>query len=281
MLPLKSKHIIQYAKQGFIVKPLLHCLCMMADYNYTLRTIKTFEIIVSHSSSEEISQFMDGIKDRLINRLLQIVSDSKPNELKPDKMSQDLSSLSLKLLAKLGSVPRLYQQPIAVEGRLTLDRDLQQFQLVYADLQQNRKLKSSMFSAIEYSIEIFNKLLDQYYQCHILVSVEVVETAFNLLRGCLPLMLENLHPMSEKLIAVFSSLLSLHSKYITISPNLLSRIRDGVRSDITKLSENVTAELSCYGLTNYSKLFIKCLVVSLMERVLITREDYCIAEIAQ
>lgn len=51
MLPLKSKHIIQYAKQGFIVKPLLHCLCMMADYNYTLRTIKTFEIIVSHSSS--------------------------------------------------------------------------------------------------------------------------------------------------------------------------------------------------------------------------------------
>ena len=96
---------------------------MMADYNYTLRTIKTFEIIVSHSSSEEISQFMDGIKDRLINRLLQIVSDSKPNELKPDKMSQDLSSLSLKLLAKLGAVPRLYQQPIAVEGRVPHDRD--------------------------------------------------------------------------------------------------------------------------------------------------------------
>jgi hypothetical protein len=122
MLPLKSKHIIQYAKQGFIVKPLLHCLCMMADYNYTLRTIKTFEIIVSHSSSEEISLFMDGIKDKLINRLLEIVGDSKPSELKPDKMSQDLSSLSLKLLAKLGSVPRLYQQPINVESRLQQDR---------------------------------------------------------------------------------------------------------------------------------------------------------------
>jgi|JI61114C2RNA_FD_contig_61_2115959_length_2805_multi_2_in_0_out_0_2 hypothetical protein len=151
-------------------------------------------------------------------------------------MSQDLSSLSLKLLAKLGAVPRLYQQPIAVQGRLSQDRDEQQFQLVYSELRQNRKLKTSMFSAIEYSIEIFNKLLDQYYQCHILVSVEVVETAFNLLRECLPMMLEQLHPMSEKLIAVFSSLLSLHSKYITISPNLLSRIRDGVRCDITKLS---------------------------------------------
>jgi hypothetical protein len=95
---------------------------MMADYNYTLRTIKTFEIIVSHSSSEEISLFMDGIKDKLINRLLEIVGDSKPSELKPDKMSQDLSSLSLKLLAKLGSVPRLYQQPINVESRLQQDR---------------------------------------------------------------------------------------------------------------------------------------------------------------
>ena len=42
MLPLKSKHIIQFAKQGYIVKPLLHCLCLMSDYNYTLRTLKTF-----------------------------------------------------------------------------------------------------------------------------------------------------------------------------------------------------------------------------------------------
>lgn len=224
---------------------------------------------------------MDGIKDRLINRLLQIVSDSKPSELKPDKMSQDLSSLSLKLLAKLGAVPRLYQQPIAVQPRLSYDRDEQQFQLVYSELREHRKLKTSMFSAIDYSIEIFNKLLDQYYQCHILVSVEVVETAFNLLRECLPLMLEQLHPMSEKLIAVFSSLLSLHSKYITISPNLLSRIRDGVRHDTTKLSDGVTAELRRCGLNDYSKLFIRCLVVSLSERVLITREDYCIAEIAQ
>jgi hypothetical protein len=188
-------------------------------------------------------------------------------------MSQDLSSLSLKLLAKLGAVPRLYQQPINVEQRIQQDRtiDESQFQLVYHELKLNRKLKTSMFSAIEYSIEIFNKLLDQYYQCHILVSVEVVETAFNLLRECLPLMLEQLHPMSDKLIAVFSSLLSLHSKYITISPNLLSRIRDGVRSDITKLSEGVTIELIRCGLTVYSKLFIKCLIVSLSERVLITR----------
>lgn len=74
MLPLKSKHIIHFAKQGFIVKPLLHCLCLMSDYNYTLRTLKTFEIIISHSNAEEINSFLDGVKEKLINRLYQMVN---------------------------------------------------------------------------------------------------------------------------------------------------------------------------------------------------------------
>ena len=84
MLPLKSKHIIQFAKQGYIVKPLLHCLCLMSDYNYLLRTLKTFEIIISHSTADEISQFLNGVKDKLINRLFEmIVAEHKPNDLKP------------------------------------------------------------------------------------------------------------------------------------------------------------------------------------------------------
>jgi hypothetical protein len=170
MLPLKSKHIIQYAKSGYIVKPLLHFLCMMADYNYMLRTIKTFDIIVSHSTAEEIAVFMDGIKDKLINRLLEIVADSKIPDLKPDKMSQDLSSLSLKLLAKLGALPRLYQQPILMDPKHEKAIDINQFQLVYEDIKTYKKLKTSMFSCIEYSIEILTKLLGQYYQCHV-VSV--------------------------------------------------------------------------------------------------------------
>ncbi len=35
-----------------------------------------------------------------------IVSEHKPNDLKPDKINNDLSSLSLKLLAKLGALSR-------------------------------------------------------------------------------------------------------------------------------------------------------------------------------
>lgn len=35
-----------------------------------------------------------------------IVSEHKPNDLKPEKINNDLSSLSLKLLAKLGALSR-------------------------------------------------------------------------------------------------------------------------------------------------------------------------------
>lgn len=45
----------------------------MSDYNYLLRTLKTFEIIITHSSSEEINVFLEGVKDKLINRLFEMV----------------------------------------------------------------------------------------------------------------------------------------------------------------------------------------------------------------
>lgn len=35
-----------------------------------------------------------------------IVAEHKPNDLKPEKINNDLSSLSLKLLAKLGALSR-------------------------------------------------------------------------------------------------------------------------------------------------------------------------------
>ena len=108
MLPLKSKHIIHFARQGYIVKPLLHCLCLMSDYNYTLRTLKTFEIIISHSNAEEINSFLDGMKDKLIERLYHMVGECKVNDLKPEKINNDLSALSLKLLAKLGCLSRAH-----------------------------------------------------------------------------------------------------------------------------------------------------------------------------
>ena len=117
MLPLKSKHIIHFARQGYIVKPLLHCLCLMSDYNYTLRTLKTFEIIISHSNSEEISSFLDGMKDKLIDRLFYMVSECKVNELKADKINNDLAALSLKLLAKLGCLSRGRELPIGMKPK--------------------------------------------------------------------------------------------------------------------------------------------------------------------
>ena len=49
-----------------------------------------------------------------------IENEHKPSDLKPDKINNDLSSLSLKLLAKLGALsrnrdPPIVQQPKQVE----------------------------------------------------------------------------------------------------------------------------------------------------------------------
>lgn len=168
MLPLKSKHIIQFAKQGYIVKPLLHCLCLMSDYNYLLRTLKTFEIIISHSSAEEIAQFLDGVRDRLINRLFEMVSaEFKTNDMRFEKINNDLSSLSLKLLAKLGALSRNRDPPIALASAPTPNPELR---LVF-QREGEGVLSAGLINCVEYAIEVFLKLLDSYYQSIIFISM--------------------------------------------------------------------------------------------------------------
>lgn len=50
--------------------------------------------------------FLDGVKDKLIDRLYRMVNQCKTGDLKLDKITNDLSPLSLKLLAKLGALSR-------------------------------------------------------------------------------------------------------------------------------------------------------------------------------
>lgn len=62
--------------------------------------------------------FLEGVKDKLINRLFEmVISEFKSNDLKPEKINNDLSSLSLKLLAKLGALSRNRDPPIAISGK--------------------------------------------------------------------------------------------------------------------------------------------------------------------
>lgn len=39
-----------------------------------------------------------------------------------------------------------------------------------------------------------------------------------------------MHPLAEKIINVFAAILALSSKYLTISPTILSRIREQVKN---------------------------------------------------
>jgi hypothetical protein len=82
-----------------------------------------------------------------------------------------------------------------------------------------------MSNCIEYAIEVFHKLLDSYYQSIIFISMEMIEKSFELLANVLPVALRKMHPLAEKIINVFSAILALSSKYLTISPTILTRIR--------------------------------------------------------
>jgi len=55
--------------------------------------------------------------------------------------------------------------------------------------------------------------------------MEMIEKSFDLLIAILPLTLEKMSPLAEKIINVFAAILALSSKYLTISPTILTRIR--------------------------------------------------------
>lgn len=56
-------------------------------------------------------------------------------------------------------------------------------------MKDNKVLTLPIENCIEYSIEIFHKLLDSYYQSIIFISMEMIEKNFDLLLTILPLTL--------------------------------------------------------------------------------------------
>lgn len=102
--------------------------------------------------------------------------------------------------------------------------------------------------------------------------MELIEKSFDLLVSVLPLTLKKMDPLAEKIINVFTAVLALSSKYLTIAPSIQVRIREQVKNEIKNHAENVKKELKTCGLTEYCKFFLRSLVMNLNERVLITRE---------
>lgn len=81
MLPLKSKFLIQLAKSKIIAKPLINSL-LLTDCGFTLRTLKTLEIIIQTLSFDEVNYFLDDVKEDLLNKLYKILIDAKATDLK-------------------------------------------------------------------------------------------------------------------------------------------------------------------------------------------------------
>ena len=111
--------------------------------------------------------------------------------------------------------------------------------------------------------------------------MDMIERCFGLLKETLALTLPKMHPLSERIIGVFCCVLSLHSKYLTVSQSILQHIRSQIKTIITDLAENIKKELLNCGLNEYCRFFIKSLVTNISERVLITREDNFVKDFSE
>ena len=212
-----------------------------------------------------------------------MVSDCKINDLKLDKINNDLSPLSLKLLAKLGALSRNRELPLKMKEKDYANKEakLKELELVYKDIKTKKAFKVEMVDSIEYAIEIFHKILDPYYQSIVFITMDMIEQCFDLLKAVLPDTLSKMHPLSERIICIFFNILSLSSKYLTISQSILKHIRLQVKEIIASLTDGITSELLKCGLNDYCRFFIKSLIKNLSERVLITREDNFVKEISE
>ena len=123
-----------------------------------------------------------------------IVSEHKPNDLKPEKINNDLSSLSLKLLAKLGALSR--NRDIAINSKTKKGLpEVLDFKIQFEG-RRSEGIAIGMGDCIEYAIEIFHKLLDSFYQSIIFISMEMIENSFEVLVSVFPLALSKMHPLS-------------------------------------------------------------------------------------
>lgn len=77
-----------------------------------------------------------------------VVSEFKSNDLKPEKINNDLSSLSLKLLAKLGALSRNRDVPIEIASKKTPIEKEPDFEIIFKSFNESKKLTGSMTNCI-------------------------------------------------------------------------------------------------------------------------------------
>jgi hypothetical protein len=161
ILPLKSKNIITLSRSGQFIRPLINCLTLN-DPNYSTRAIRTLDIIFSHSSYEEIDQLLSGLKDTLIAILVDLIRQSRLSEIKNEN---DMTSYSLKLLAKMGAIHRLH--PDQPQLRTPLREPETPLRL--RDIDPEAPLDLDMLEVVHCAIDIFRRVLDTKYQSQLLV----------------------------------------------------------------------------------------------------------------
>ncbi len=63
-------------KSKLLAKPLVKCLSLF-DQSYTTRTLKIFDQIVGYNTQEDLMNFLEDVKDELIDKLYEILYEQK------------------------------------------------------------------------------------------------------------------------------------------------------------------------------------------------------------
>ena len=79
-----------------------------------MRMLKTLEIIVTNLTFEEINYFLEDVKEDLFEKLYDILREAKLTEINWQKHNTDPVFLTLKLLGRLGQIPRMHKNRLEI-----------------------------------------------------------------------------------------------------------------------------------------------------------------------
>ncbi|KAL4497765.1 hypothetical protein ABPG72_000520 [Tetrahymena utriculariae] len=174
LLPLKVRHIV--AKTKIIGRPLVKALSLFDQAN-TVRSLKTIESILGYCTHEEVQHFFMENKDELMEKLYQIIYEQriieevrKKPHLYPDthsidkKIQNDPAIIAVKLLGRMNHLTRSTKFQEKLQNDIKNQEYLDQF---YINIEMNNPQKDTLNlplnDVILHSIDIFNKIIDNFY----------------------------------------------------------------------------------------------------------------------
>ena len=123
MLPLRIKQTLLICKNKLLAKPFIRSLSIL-DSSFTSRSLKMLDQIIAYSTQEDLQNFLEDVKDELIEKLYEIIYEQKVvEEIKNKnidmteihkKIQNDPVTTVIKLLGRLSHISRVHKIELKV-----------------------------------------------------------------------------------------------------------------------------------------------------------------------